>query len=247
MKVISNKNNNKLVKGATYEVLSVETINTSNSRWFKPTITIKGLGKFVSHNFTNVDGTPIGQMTWKSTELDVSHRNRVTTRITSAKGLKSGDLVVSERTTKLFEKGKIYKIMDILYREEDAKSYNGSTYKKITQGIKIEGYNRFLSVYNFRHLTAEERRNISLGSIFNEEVDVKTVDRSTRKIDNVDQNEKDKILITSIFQSILDPHRNNMTIPEWASKRKGKVYGIEVTDFKPLMNKKLSDIIKMFE
>lgn len=247
MKVISNKNNNKLVKGATYEAISVDTANKSNSKWFRPTITIKGLGRFVSNNFTNVDGTPIGQMTWRSLDFEVSDRNRASTRIKSTKDLKSGDLVVSERSTKLFEKGKIYKVKDVLYKEEDAKSYNGTTYKKVTQGIKIEGYNRFLSVYNFRHLTAEERRNISLGSIFNEEVDVKTVDRSTRKIDNVDQNKKDKILITSIFQSILDPHRNNMTIPEWASKRKGKFYGIEVTDFKPLMNKKLSDIIKMFE
>ena len=120
-------------------------------------------------------------------------------------------------------------------------------YKKVKQGIKIEGYNRFLSIYNFRHLSAEERRNISLGSIFNEEIDIKSVDRSVRKIDNMTQSERDKVLVSSIFQSILDPHRNNMTITEWASKKKGKIYNIEVTDFKPLMNKKLSDIIKMFE
>lgn len=247
MKVVSNKNNNKLVKGATYEVFSINTLNTSNSRWFRPTITIKELGRFASNNFTNLDGSPIGQMTWKSLDFEASCRNRESTIIKSAKDLKAGDLVVSQISTKLFEKGKIYKVNDVLYKEEDAKSYNGTTYKKVKQGIKIEGYNRFLSIYNFRHLSAEERRNISLGSIFNEEIDIKSVDRSVRKIDNMTQSERDKVLVSSIFQSILDPHRNNMTITEWASKKKGKIYNIEVTDFKPLMNKKLSDIIKMFE
>ena len=59
--------------------------------------------------------------------------------------------------------------------------------------------------------------------------------------------EKNRVLLATLLAGIMDPARNTISTTEWAAQKKGKNYDIIEKDFKPLLNKKLSDIIKMFD
>lgn len=143
----------------------------------------------------------------------------------------------------------MYRISDISYKEVDVIGSSGQSYKSIDQKIKVEGYNRWISAYRFRECDAQEKRNISLSGIFNEEIDVVDLKEiyKIRKINRLEENEKYKILLSTLLSSILDISRNNLSTIEWASKKKGKAYDIKEEDFDLLLDKKLGDIIKMFD
>jgi len=244
MKVLCIKNNSKLVKGATYDVLSINTLQPTNG----PTVRTS-VGLFSANYFKSVDNSDLPQINWESPEYTNS-KNENSSYIKDVRGLKKGDIVVCKwGSSKFFEKGKMYKISDILYKVEQKTNYNGQPYNNIEQKIKIEGYNRWLMIYRFRECNAQEKRNISLSGLFDEEV--KTVDLTTikksRKIDRLEDSEKNRVLLSTLLSGIVDPSRNTLSATEWAAQKKGKNYDITEKDFKPLLNKKLSDIIKMFD
>ena len=49
------------------------------------------------------------------------------------------------------------------------------------------------------------------------------------------------------MNSMLDPNKNNLSTIDWVIKKKGKFYDITKEDISPLLNKKLSEIVKMFD
>lgn len=248
MKVLCIKNNSKLVKGAIYDVLSINTLPPTNGRTHRPNIRTS-VGLFSANYFKSVDNSDLPQINWEDPAY-TSIKNESSSYIKDVRTLKKGDIVVCKwGTSKFFEKGKMYKVSDILYKVKQKTTYNGATYNDIEQKIKIEGYNRWLMTFRFRECNAQEKRNISLSGLFDEEV--KTVDltdiKKSRKIDRLQDSEKNRVLLTTLLAGIMDPSRNTLSSTEWAAQKKGKNYDIIEKDFQPLLNKKLSDIIKMFD
>jgi hypothetical protein len=248
MKVLCIKNNSKLVKGAIYDVLSINTLPPTNGRTHRPNIRTS-VGLFSANYFKSVDNSDLPQINWEDPAY-TSIKNESSSYIKDVRTLKKGDIVVCKwGTSKFFEKGKMYKVSDILYKVKQKTTYNGATYSNIEQKIKIEGYNRWLMTFRFRECNAQEKRNISLSGLFDEEV--KTVDltdiKKSRKIDRLQDSEKNRVLLTTLLAGIMDPSRNTLSSTEWAAQKKGKKYDIIEKDFQPLLNKKLSDIIKMFD
>lgn len=249
MKVLCIKNNSKLVKGAIYDVLAIHTIPpATNNRYYRPTVRTS-IGLYSANYFKSVDNSDLPKINWESPEY-LSSKNESSSYIKDVRTIKKGDIVVCKwGTSKFFEKGKMYKVSDLLYKVEQKTYSNGQSYSTIEQKIKIEGYNRWLMTYRFRECNAQEKRNISLSGLFDEEV--KTVDltdiKKSRKIDRLEDNEKNRVLLITLLAGIMDPSRNTLSSIEWAAQKKGKNYDIIEKDFKPLLNKKLSDIIKMFD
>lgn len=248
MKVLCIKNNSKLVKGAIYDVLSINTLPPTNGRYYRPNVRT-AVGLFSANYFKSIDSSDLPQINWEAPEY-TSIKTESSSYIKDVRTLKKGDIVVCKwGTSKFFEKGKMYKVSDILYKVEQKTNYNGATYNNIEQKIKIEGYNRWLMTFRFRECNAQEKRNISLSGLFDEEV--KTVDltdiKKSRKIDRLQDSEKNRVLLATLLAGIMDPARNTISTTEWAAQKKGKNYDIIEKDFKPLLNKKLSDIIKMFD
>lgn len=248
MKVICNKNTTRLVKGSIYEVIRIDNLNKNSSAYFSPRISIKisdfSEGSFSPKNFTYLDGKPIDQINWISPDELQKSQNQKDSYISaeSFKTLKKGDIIICKYPSKYLDRNKMYKISDII--SESTK--NPSGYTHLTQKIKIEGYNRWLNYYRFRLCTKQEKRSLSLGNIFGEKNEVAEVDLKTRKIDKMSDIDKKKTIINCIFFSMLDANRNNLSSIEWALK-KGKIYDLEYSDFEPFMNKKLSDLVKMFD
>jgi hypothetical protein len=248
MKVISNRNTTRLVKGASYEVLEINTL-PDGSRYFRPTIRLKVASssyRFSPIGFKNLDGTPIGKVSWKSSEL----KNKSTdySYINDVRLVSKGDVVVCKRSSKKFDAGKMYKVDEILYKKETRPRTSGSgTYDSIEQKIKTEGYNRWLNPYAFRLCTPQEKRTLSLCSIFEDETVNVCSDFSTRKIDRLDEKQKNRVILNSVIASLFDPNKNTLSTIEWAVQKKGKQYDLEEKDIKPFLNKKLSDLIKMCE
>lgn len=244
MKVICKKNTSKLVKGGVYEV-HVLRASTNNTR---PTLTLKGAGWHSIDNFTNVDGTPIERKDWTSPQKIQHDEELKNTHISDVRVLKKGDPVVcNSQFSKLIDYGKTYKIEDVKHDEQDVKSWSGKMSKLVTQKIKIEGYNRWISPYRFRHCTTQEKRSISLGGLFDEQVDVAVISRKSRKIDRMEKSDKDRVILSTLFSSMFDTSRNNANVIEWAAKKGKKNYDIQESDFKPFLKMKISDIIKMIE
>lgn len=243
MKVLCIKNNSKLVKGAIYDVLSINTLPPTNGRTYRPNVRT-AVGLFSANYFKSVDSSDLPQINWEAPEY-----TSTISSIKDVRTLKKGDVVVCKVGTKFFESGKMYKISDILYKAEQKTSYHGRQYLDVEQKIKIEGYNRWLATYRFRECSAQEKRNISLSGLFDEEVKIADLTdiKKSRKIDRLEDNEKNRVLLSTLFSGMMDPSRNTISTTEWAAQKKGKNYDIIEKDFKPLLNKKLSDIIKMFD
>jgi len=174
MKVLCIKNNSKLVKGTIYDALAINTLPPTNVRYYRPTVRTT-FGIFSANYFKSIDSSDLPQINWEAPEY-TSIKTESSSYIKDVRTLKKGDIVVCKwGTSKFFEKGKMYKVSDILYKVEQKTNYNGATYNNIEQKIKIEGYNRWLMTFRFRECNAQEKRNISLSGLFDEEV--KTVDR----------------------------------------------------------------------
>jgi hypothetical protein len=231
MRVICKTNTRKLVKGATYEV--VRLWNTSSTS--RPRISIKGIGTFITKNFTQIDGTPLPQIDWVDKSIEQRPDNPY---IKDPENLKKGDVLVCKWDSKYLCSGKKYRISEV--RVTDRK-YTSSSYKETK--IKIEGFNTWLNPYRFRYPNTEESRDLSLNEIFDNPEKL-SIDKSIRKIDTMDESKRKKVILSCIFQSMLDPYRNNLTTLEWTVQKSGRKWDIKDTDIEPYLNLKLSDIIE---
>lgn len=231
MRVICKTNTTKLVKGATYEVLRLSN-RVGNNR---ASVSIKGLGTYVVKNFTQIDGTPLPNIDW--TDPSVQQSQRTNEYIKKPEELKVGEILACRYDSKYLESGKKYKISHVNTIE---RSYgSGSKYKETK--IKVEGFNRWLNPWRFRKLNQEESRDLSLNEIFETPQNF-TVDKSIRKIDTMDESRKRKIVLSTLFNSILDPYRNSLSIIDWAVQKTGKKWDLKIEDFKPYLGLTLQEI-----
>lgn len=240
MKVKAIKNTGLLVKGSIYDVLELSNKSTTGSTYWKPSVKIKigeNIRNLSAKNFTSTDGSDLPEINWKSNNIQ-----KTFDYIKDVRNLKD-ELVVCKYGTTNLDAGKMYRVSDVQYKE--TKSITG--YVKRDQKIKIEGYNRWLQPYRFRLCTVEEKRNLSLGSIFDEDVKYEKIDSSSRKIDRLSTKEKNRLILSLLLSSIIDPTRNNLSIVDWAIDKKGKTVKLKKEDINPFLNKKLSSIIKMIE
>lgn len=247
MKILCTKNTTTLVKGAIYDVVRMKNAPNANGGFSRSYVSVElpngRICNASTQTFSNVDGSPLDKKDW-SRSVNLSN-----TYISDVRILKRGDVVIGRtRNLKSLEFGKMYMIEDVLYKEE-VKAYSSGlrTYKVITQRIKLQGYgNRWLSTNNFRHCTLQEKREVSLGSVFGTEIPI-VRDFKERKIDKLDKSSKEKLITSLLMNTMLNGARNNLNTIDWTLQRNGKFYDLKLDDVSPLLDKKLSEIIKMFD
>ena len=110
--------------------------------------------------------------------------------------------------------------------------------------IQIEGSTRYYKTYSFRKCTIEEVRKMSLGVFFDEKPDIQKINYSKRKIDQIEGEQKIKLLATILFTATLDRSRNNLSIIEWAAQKTGKTYKLTSEDFDPIINLTLNELLE---
>lgn len=253
MKVVCNKNTGSLVKGAIYNVQSLKNkIDRTNSS-FRSVIIVDANNNFIRTTwginspkpFSNLDGSAISEIDWESDDYKYHLHKRDNLKIVDVRKLKKGDFIYCNFETKHFIRGKIYKISDLLYEETQGK------YRPIvTQKVKIDGYNQWLSTYKFRLCTAQEIREISLNNVFEETNDnIASVSetKNQRYLERYTDKQQKILILSTIFDSIRDTNRNNLSVVDWAVNKKGKLKGIKIDDIKPFLNLKLSEIVKMLD
>lgn len=234
MIVICKKETKRLVKGVRYEVQNLWN-DGSNQRWIESKIEIKGIGRFVTTNFTDTNGNELPKINIIK-PITNNHRLRY-------EDLKVGDIIVciSDSYKTLINNG-MYKIED----KQDVERNHGS-WSSNSNYLKLTGVKRKLkfSTWRFRALTSEEAREISLKSILDgEEPDIIT-STNLRKIDMVTN--KQKVLIEILSKSILDYNRHHLSIIDWACRKSSSTMGITSDDFTQLLDLKLSEIIQIAE
>lgn len=240
MKVISKINTAKLVKGITYDVIRLSNSNKSkngyyNRKFVEIKLNEKSSYTFSVYNFTTENGDNLPEIDWTS---DI-HKNKLqeyeSTKITP-ETLKIGDYVVYERNHHVgLIANKKYKVVNI-------KVNNFNRWYDIE--IQIEGSPRYYKAYSFRKCTLEEVRKMSLGVFFDEKPDIKKIDLTKRKFDQLDEEQKPKLLASLLFSAYLDKNRNNLSVVEWAAEKIGKTYKLTPEDFEPLMKHTLQELFE---
>lgn len=247
MRVISKKNTKRLVKGAVYEVLKIRNLKPNTKGYFSSYITIRINDNdltFVVSNFTLEDGGIIPEINWESIDYTSNKDNINKTRINSDNPPKVGDYVKyirNRNSHKNLEYNNTYRISDT--REREVK-YGNITRK--VYDIKIEGCNRFYKSKSFRKCNTQEVREISLSDLFGEDNSVKKINTKSRKIDQYDNETKERILTKMLITSILDTNRNNMSVVDWTCKN-GKIFSVNKDDFSQILTKSFASILENYK
>lgn len=237
MIVICKKPTKRLVKGAKYEVQNLWNDGT-NQRWLESTISIKGIGRFAASNFTDENGNQLPK---------INLAMPVTTAIRpNFEDLKQGDILVClSGNYKSLVEGGMYQIESLISRTYTP--HNWVNYQRKEQKVKFVGVKRPLSFnsWRFRCLTTEEVRDMSLNQILhNQELPV-IKEAPKKKIDLVPN--KEEFLAKIIFQSIVDPKRHAISIPEWACQKVAPKMDLVPEDFDELLPLTLQEIIEKME
>lgn len=248
MRVICIGNTKRLVKGAIYDVMRLDNLDTSKGKsYFRPRILIKLnetlSGGFNIKNFKLEDGSPIPEMNWESSEWQSKSIDWNHGRI-KEDNIKKGDYVIYTRNShKSLVQGKKYKVDDINIVKHKT-NWGGTSHTSwVEVEIKIEGSSRFYKTYSFRKCTPQEARDIALNVLFDEETGVEKVDKNIRKIDKYESSVKEQILIKVLLSAALDSNRNNMSIVQWAISKTAPQYSLQESDFTSLLNNPLITIL----
>lgn len=242
MKLLCIKNTKRLVKGSIYDVINLVNKNTSTGTgWFnrRATIILNENNRITLSldNFKMEDGSHIPEINWISPEFKSEKESSVECIID--KTIKSGDHVVClNRNSKKLIYGKKYKIESVLIKKNEQW---GSTWSDIK--IKIEGNGQWYSTYNFRKCTSQESREMSLNLLFDKESGAQKIIKGKRKIEYYDDVERERVLISILISSISDKCRNNMSIIDWAIKKTGYIYEVELEDFNGILEKRFDSIL----
>lgn len=227
MKVKSKKDTKKLIKGHVYETdyFNNDPVNKSgHNRFLYRRISIKDRGTFIVDNFTLPDGNPLPGIIYDKREPKSILKN--------FNDIKIGDVIIclSDNRFKYLIEGGKYKIESI-----DHSKYS----------FKLEGYNRYLtwSNWNFRALTTQEMRDLTLSQIFDKEENF-SVDFK-RKFEL--KSNKDHLLIQTLAKSINDKNRHDLSVLDWAIKKNGEHLKIKEEDFKDLLDKPLKEILEILD
>ena len=240
MWVICKKGSTKLVKGHSYEVVSM---NNSVGSTYK-SVRLKDFGGYSVKNFTTTDGKPLP-------EIDIPLPQNFYNRFELLKGedVSKGDIIVcmQDRYKTLVKDG-MYRVEEITRKVTPRTSYSGAILTPyVDYLIKFEGVKRKLKLngWCFRKLTTAEAREMALGQLlFDEETGVITTN-DVRKIDLV-QN-KNLELIRLVSKSILDPNRHGLKILDWGIQQVSKKTEVKTDDYEALLNMSLKDILELIE
>ena len=233
MIVIAKKNTGKLIKDYRYEVVSLK--NSGTNKWGEGTVTVKDVGTFTVNNFVDTNGSPLPK-------TDIIPNNNI--RDFKFEDLKKGDILVCRRNMyKNIIPGNMYKIVDLKTTSVNETDWQGKPRVRKTNFIKLDGH-RFLQFnpWAFRKLNTDELRDISLSAVLDGEVKEYTVDKSARKIDNVEN--KDLELMKIISKAITDPKRHHLSIIDWSVSKINHRMDVDVNDFEGLLNMSLKDILE---
>lgn len=236
MIVICKRETKRLIKGVRYEVKNLWN-NGNNQRWLEGKVEIKGIGRFVVGNFTDINGNNLPKI-----NITNPSNNQVVNQL-RFEDIKVGDVIIctSDSYKTLIQNG-MYKIesKELLERGQ-------GSLKRIESYIKLTGVKRKLKFisWRFRSLTSDESREISLKSILDGEEPEIITTTNLRKIDMV--TDKNKELIKILSKSILDENRHHLSILEWAFRKSGNGMGITSEDYTPLLGLKLSEIIQIMD
>lgn len=227
MIVICKRETKRLIKGVRYEVQNLWN-GGNNQRWIEGKVEIKGIGRFVVSNFTDINGKELPKI-----NIISKNNDRLPERI-KFEDIKKGDLLICiSDSYKTMIKGGMYKVEEKISEKTE---YNWSN-----NYLKFKGIKRKLkfSTWNFRKLTKEEIREISLNSVLKGENPniIETTD--LRKIDMVEN--KDLELMKNLCLSILDRNRHHLSILDWACSK--NLMGIESKDYEPLLKLTLQEIL----
>lgn len=240
MIVISKIANKKLLKGHRYEVQQLWNAG-NNQRWVEGKIQLLGFGRYSVDNFTDTSGNPLPKTNYTSTQPQIE-------RFIKYEDCKVGEILVCNSDHyKTLAKGSMYKIEKLDKVETEVNGWGGNKWVRKDESIKFEGINRKLKFngWAFRKLTAEETRDISLGSILNGEEPAIIKTASIRKIDMVVN--KEKALMEVIAKTLIDENRHHLSIVDWSCQKTGEKLRINPDDFKELLDMKLSDILAKIE
>lgn len=220
MKLICVRSNKKLLKGQTYECDYINTTMGSLGRFRNNIVNIVGFGRYSTSGFRMEDDSII--------PLDYTFDNRAKFTPIFLQDINVGDWVICNTNSyKSLIFGQRYQIEEVIKSRE----VNWSSRHK----MKLKGSKRFIDFgYNFKLLSKDESRDISLSAL----LDNKVLDGEVGKIDD-----RDKMLMLMLSKSIIDPNRHKLSIVEWAIEKYGKC-GINEDDFKTLLNKKLKTILE---
>ena len=244
MKVKSKVNTKKLVKGSIYDV--VELRASTNAKYYNRNRVLVKMNSdsnqwFTIHNFTLENGDNIPKIDWKSDDFKMNNINPWELRI-NENNLQVGDYVVYVRNShSTLIHNRKYKVVDINKRTFTSQ-FGHHSYVDID--IKLEGSTRYYKSTSFRICTAEETRDINLKLVFDEETDLQKVDKNKRNFDFFSDEEKELILIRTIFKSALDKNRNNLSLIDWAATRVEPTLKLKKEDFEELLKKDLKSIIE---
>lgn len=240
MIVISKVGNKRLIKGHRYEVQNLWNAG-NNQRWIEGVVELVGFGRYVVDSFTDTSGNPLPKSNWHSNKVSQSDPIKF-------EDLKEEEILVCATDHyKTMAKGQMYKIERLVKIDHQRKSFSGQVYTVSDKSIKFVGLNRKLKFngWCFRKLTAEESREISLGSILSGEEPNIIKSSKLRKIDIIIN--KEKALMEVLSKTILDTNRHHLSIVEWTCQKTGEKLRIVPEDFTELLNMKLSDILAKIE
>jgi len=231
------KSTTKLVKDATYKCMMYFNDNTTNIRYFHPTVKIylteDLIQSFSLKYFKPIDRENFDTINWISDEYKIHITEIDQTKID--KNLKVGDYVIPlHGGYRTIIKGKKYKV---------------SAVKTVSNrvSLRIEGSNRWYTGYYFRKCSHQESREIQLNDLFDEPKMTIKLNPKKRKIDYFTDIEKKVILLQMICDSVSDRYRNKLDIIDWCIFRKGKDYKLNREDFDQIIDLSVREILSILE
>jgi hypothetical protein len=240
MNVICKKGTTKLVKGHSYEVISM---NNSNVSTYK-SVRLKDFGSYSVKNFTTTDGKSLP-------EIDIPLPTNFYNRFELLKGedVSKGDIIVcmQDRYKTLVKDG-MYRVEEINRKVTPRTSYSGTILTPYVEYlIKFEGVKRKLKLngWCFRKLTTAEARELALNQLLFDETTGLITTNDTRKIDLVQ--DKNLELLKIVSKSILDPNRHGLKILDWGIQQVSKRTEVKVDDYEDLLEMSLKDILDLIE
>lgn len=233
MIVIRKTSTTKLIKGARYTVQNLWN-GPNNLRWRQGRIRLVGLGVYNVKGFTDINDNPLPNINYQNPNIQEMSP-------LEGKDISDGDVLVclSDRYRTL-TKGSMYKVEKVVKKEI------GGTYPRVEYYIKFEIINRKIKFWswNFRKLTTQEIRDLSISNILGEKNKIVT-DPNIKKIDLVPN--KDKFLIQLLAKTILDDKRHQLSPLEWCCQKVAKNWELSPDDFNGIMGLTVKEIFEKIE
>jgi hypothetical protein len=214
MKVISKIDTRILVKGGEYEV---STMFNSGNQWSEK-IYLKGVSNYYKpSDFNCLNKKSLPKINYQAEKEKINE-------------IRKGSLLECVGVFKSLFKNRIYVVESVFY----------STTINTDVSIKFKGIDRVFkfSKNNFRVLSKSESRTTNI-NIINDNDNRVITSNGVNYSKIADTSE----VLTSIFQSVCDKNRNNLSIEKWAVSKINNRLNIE--DLENYKNMTLDEILKI--